>query len=129
MQQNSIDKWLKWMQFGKRLGCHQIAERSFFFKGYQFPVCARCTGVIVSSFIAAIAFFVYKISIYVAIGMSGIMFLDWFIQYLEIRQSTNTRRLITGIIGGYGFMTVQMYIYWKLIQGIIWLIYRIMELS
>lgn len=117
------------MQFGKRLGCHQIAERSFFFKGYQFPVCARCTGVIVSSFIAAIVFFVYKISIYVAIGMSGIMFLDWFIQYLEIRQSTNTRRLITGIIGGYGFMTVQMYIYWKLIQGIIWLIYRIMELS
>ena len=49
--------WLKWMDWGKRLGCHQMPERSFFIKGYQFPVCARCTGVLVSSIAACMVFF------------------------------------------------------------------------
>ncbi|MBS5794738.1 MAG: DUF2085 domain-containing protein [Clostridiales bacterium] len=26
---------------------HQIPERSFFIKGYQMPICARCVGVII----------------------------------------------------------------------------------
>ena len=30
----------------KILGCHQIPERSFNYKGYQFPICARCTGIL-----------------------------------------------------------------------------------
>ncbi|MEI3349189.1 MAG: DUF2085 domain-containing protein [Dysosmobacter sp.] len=30
---------------GHTLGCHQRPDRSFFFHGKQFPVCARCTGV------------------------------------------------------------------------------------
>ena len=32
---------------GNHSGCHQMPERSFFYKGKQFPVCARCTGVII----------------------------------------------------------------------------------
>lgn len=40
--------------------------------------------------------------------MMAVMFLDWFIQYLEIKESTNLRRLITGICGGYGIVTVQI---------------------
>jgi len=28
--------------------CHQLPERSFFVDGYQFPVCARCTGLYLS---------------------------------------------------------------------------------
>ncbi len=28
------------------------ASEKFFYKGYKFPVCARCTDVIVSSFLA-----------------------------------------------------------------------------
>ena len=31
-----------------RLICHRIPERSFFFRGHQFPVCARCTGFYIS---------------------------------------------------------------------------------
>ncbi|MBQ3473297.1 MAG: DUF2085 domain-containing protein, partial [Methanobrevibacter sp.] len=27
-----------------KLICHRMHERSFFIKGHQFPVCARCTG-------------------------------------------------------------------------------------
>ena len=29
--------------------CHQRPERSFFWEGHQFPVCARCTGLYVSA--------------------------------------------------------------------------------
>jgi uncharacterized membrane protein len=29
--------------------CHQRPERSFFWGGHQFPVCARCTGLYLSS--------------------------------------------------------------------------------
>ncbi len=28
--------------------CHQLPERSFFWDGHQFPVCARCTGLYLS---------------------------------------------------------------------------------
>lgn len=99
------------MEFGHRLGCHQMPQRSFFYHGYQFPVCARCTGVIIASVIATIVFFLFPIKIWLAFVMSFIMFMDWYIQYLNIKQSNNIRRLITGLIGGYGFMTLQMYLY------------------
>jgi uncharacterized membrane protein len=29
--------------------CHQRPERSFFWAGHQFPVCARCTGLYLSA--------------------------------------------------------------------------------
>ncbi len=29
--------------------CHQKPERSFFYDGHQFPVCARCAGIYLSS--------------------------------------------------------------------------------
>jgi uncharacterized membrane protein len=34
------------------------------------------------------------------------MFIDWELQYLKILESTNLRRLITGIIGGYSLLTL-----------------------
>lgn len=37
----------------------------------------------------------------------GIMFMDWFVQYLNIRPSTNPRRLITGILGGFGLLRLE----------------------
>lgn len=39
---------------------------------------------------------------------AAIMFLDWVLQYIGILESTNLRRLITGIMGGYGIMTAQI---------------------
>ena len=99
------------MKFGSTLGCHQIQERSFFYKTFQFPVCARCTGVLVSTAIAVPIFFVYRISLYIAAIMSLIMFVDWYIQYAGIKQSTNLRRFLTGIIGGFGWSTIHLYVY------------------
>lgn len=111
MYKKSERRWLTYMRIGKRLGCHQRADRSFFIKGYQFPVCARCTGVIISSLLAVFAFFISPISIGISFLLSLIMFLDWFMQYIKIKESNNIRRLVTGLLGGYGFMTLQMYVY------------------
>ncbi len=99
------------MHIGEKLGCHQMPERSFFYKGYQFPVCARCTGVVIASIIALIVFFKKKLPISICIAMSSVMLFDWTLQYLDIKPSTNKRRLITGLIGGFGFSMLQYHVY------------------
>lgn len=102
-------QWIKLMDYGKRLGCHQLADRSFFYKKYQFPICARCTGVIISSTISLICVFFVKIPIWVCLALSFIMLLDWTIQTAGIKKSTNLRRFITGILGGFGYSTLWYY--------------------
>lgn len=103
--------WIKLMETGTYLGCHQIPERSFFVKGYQFPVCARCTGVVISAIVATVVFFKKKLPLKWCVGMSGVMLADWGLQYLEIKKSTNTRRFVTGLIGGFGYSTLHLYFY------------------
>lgn len=99
------------MEAGAKLGCHQMPERSFFYQGYQFPVCARCTGVIISSFLALLVFFKKKIPYAVCTAMSGVMLADWLLQYLKIKESSNRRRLLTGLVGGFGYATLHLYFY------------------
>lgn len=89
------------MQIGRSSGCHQSPERSFFYRGKQFPVCARCTGVMIGQIITYLTFFCIPPSIRICIIGCAVMFIDWFVQFVGIKKSTNIRRLITGIIGGY----------------------------
>ena len=50
MDDIGFDIWRRTMYFfHKYWGCHQMATRSFFFKGFQFPLCARCTGILVGA--------------------------------------------------------------------------------
>lgn len=103
--------WIKLMNYGNKLGCHQMAERSFFFKGYQFPVCARCTGVILGEVISIVLIILkIKVDIRFAIAILLIMGFDWLIQYINILQSNNVRRLITGTLGGIGLTYICYYI-------------------
>ena len=104
-------QWIRLMELGEMLGCHQMPERSFFIKGFQFPVCARCIGVILSAIIATIIFFKKRLPIGLCLSMSCVMLLDWGMQYLKIKESTNSRRLITGLIGGFGYSTLHLYFY------------------
>ena len=119
---NNKDKiWIRIMEYGNRIGCHQKPERSFFYKGYQFPVCARCTGVIIGEIITIILLiFKIKLNIVIDVVLLLIMGLDWFIQFVNILQSNNIRRFITGISGGIGLT----YIYYFLIIYILNLIYN-----
>lgn len=91
------------MELGARLGCHQMPDRSFFFFDYQFPVCARCTGVLIGQITAVIlALFRKLISPFSAFVCLMIMGADWFVQYIGVLKSNNTRRLISGFLGGLG---------------------------
>lgn len=93
------------MQLGS-FGCHQLPERSFSFKNYQFPICARCTGVLVGqiAMIIQLVIFTIPINIFLCMLLLGIMFLDWFVQFLKIKESNNKRRLLTGFLAGYGLI-------------------------
>lgn len=114
---NKEDKrWISMMEYGHRIGCHQMPERSFFYKGYQFPVCARCTGVIIGEIITILLLVLkIKTNIIAAIFLLAIMGFDWFIQFIDLLESNNKRRLITGISGGIGLT----YIYYYLIVYVI----------
>ena len=90
---------------GRISGCHRRPDRSFFLHGRQFPVCARCAGVFAGECAAIIGFRLVSPPAALLVFFCAVMFLDWLIQYLNLRESTNTRRLITGILGGYAYFT------------------------
>ena len=92
-----------------------MPQRSLFYKGRQFPVCARCTGVFIGYYFGFLAYSMIEPPIIVCILFCLIMFIDWFIQYLNIKSSNNIRRLITGFLCGYGFMHICIKIFFLLI--------------
>jgi uncharacterized membrane protein len=104
------------MTLGERTGCHQLPERSFFIKGYQMPVCARCTGVILGYLAALPGIWRTKSNESLSVFGCLIMLTDWGLQALNIQTSTNKRRLITGFLGGYGIMTLQLALIKKIIK-------------
>ena len=112
------ENWIKLMQIGDKLGCHQMPERSFTYRNYQFPVCARCTGVIISAALSFAIFLKRKMSIRTCLLLSSVMLIDWLIQYLEIKESTNARRFVTGLIGGFGYSTLHLHVYYFLYKKI-----------
>ena len=105
------------MNFTKYI-CHRIPERSFFIKGHQFPVCARCTGLYTGLITYLITNHFYPhnydlnmliISIILLIPVS----IDGTTQYFELRKSNNILRLITGFIGGIGLIIlIKIFIRW-----------------
>ena len=111
-------RWQKAMCFCKRaFMCHQIPERSFFFKGMQFPVCARCTGYILGFYILApiITIFTFG-NMFVSLGLIFIMFLDGFLQLKTKYKSNNILRLFTGLGAGYASFSIIVHIIVKLIE-------------
>ena len=101
------DIWTRCMMVGRYMGCHQRPDRSFFYKNKQFPICARCTGVYIGQTIAIIVFLLnFKLNLIICMFFCAVMFVDWFVQKIKIKESTNFRRLITGLLGGYGYSTI-----------------------
>lgn len=107
--------------------CHRKPERSFFIKGHQFPVCARCTGF----YISLIIYFIYAYLFYVNYSLFLLIFaiillipafVDGITQLYEYRLSNNKLRFLTGLIGGLGLgiliKAFKYFIYLKIIGGI-----------
>ena len=102
-----IKTWAFLMRLGNKCGCHQREDRSFKIRGWQFPICSRCTGILTGQLIGM---FIYllgeRISVYIDLVFLLIMFLDWFIQFKNIKESTNCRRFITGNLAGIAQMSL-----------------------
>lgn len=118
---------------GNNSGCHQMPERSFFYHGKQFPVCARCTGATIGQLLAIITNVIWIIglhkseeprrtpwlfTIWTSLATMGVMGADWLIQEVGILKSTNQRRLVTGILGGYGVFNLY-FIIGRTVAGLI----------
>lgn len=110
--------WIKIMKAGEICGCHQRADRSFFVKGWQFPLCARCTGVVLGQICGFPAAVVLNIPLSAAAICCEATLADWSVQQAGIKQSTNLRRLITGFAGGFGLAVFYTAAVKKLITNI-----------
>lgn len=102
----SINIWMKAMTFfSDHWGCHQMPERSFFIKGYQFPLCSRCTGILVGEIVSIVAFLyglTFSFLLYLCLGIpAGI---DGIVQFKTAYESNNIKRIITGFLLGYGMI-------------------------
>lgn len=96
------------------LGCHQRPDRSFFVRGRQLPLCARCTGVFAGYLLGGALFALGAVPpLWICAAALLFPLLDWGWQHRSGRESTNFRRFATGIIGGWGLMTLA-------IAGICW---------
>ncbi len=87
--------------------CHRMPERSFFWKGKQFPVCARCTGIYIGYLsVFVFAFFLVYINIWVSVLLIIPTITDGMTQAFCNRESNNLLRAVTGFFAGIGIMSV-----------------------
>lgn len=81
--------------------CHRIPERSFFIKGKQFPICARCTGILIGYFLGIVyLLLVSKYNLLLELSLMVPIAIDGTGQYLGYWTSNNRRRFLTGILAG-----------------------------
>lgn len=87
--------------------CHQKPERSFFFRNYQFPLCARCTGILLG--------FIFGLIIVHLTGFfkSSLMFfcfipliIDGLVQKFTEYESNNLKRVMTGFIFSFAYVNI-----------------------
>lgn len=94
------------MRIGHLTGCHQMPERSFHINGYQFPLCARCTGIVIGELAAIPLWFIFPVGFVPACMLGMPLVMDGTMQYLYFIMSTNLRRVTTGFLAGWGIMTI-----------------------
>ncbi len=97
--------------------CHQKPERSFHFRGKQFPLCARCTGIFVGYFFGIVTAYTTHCEKYLYFLLLILpMIIDGSIQNILKIESNNCRRFITGFLGGIGIIylliSIHMFTVW-----------------
>ena len=92
-------------------GCHHRSDRSYKVFHKVFLLCTRCSGLVFGIFLMS---FLSRIEIHPLIFLFGMvpLLIDGFIQYFSKKESTNIRRLITGILAGPSMMVIVGYFYY-----------------
>ena len=92
----------KFVYYVGDINCHQLSHRSYSYNENQMPFCVRDTGI----FIGLLVGFIYstrrKILLTLPLIIASLLpiGLDGTIQLLTDYESTNNRRMITGLIAG-----------------------------
>ncbi len=87
--------------------CHRKPERSFFWRGKQFPVCARCTGFYLGYLTFPIfTFSIWNLNLLWSILLTLPAIIDGLTQAYFNRESNNWLRLFIGIFSGIGLMSL-----------------------
>ncbi|MBQ7822086.1 MAG: DUF2085 domain-containing protein [Clostridia bacterium] len=97
--------------------CHQRTDRSFFIGSRQFPLCARCTGILFGYILGIIIAILTDCKSYKLFPLLLIpMIFDGTLQHFTRYESNNIKRLITGLCGGIGiiyiFICIHMFTVW-----------------
>jgi uncharacterized membrane protein len=85
--------------------CHQMPARSFFVGEAQFPLCIRCTTLLLGG-LASIVFLLARLplpSIRLCILMVLPLMVDIGLTTLGIRDGSNVQRAATGLLFGFFF--------------------------
>lgn len=91
-------------------GCHARPDRSFYFRGKQFPICARCTGELVGMILCIPTLIFWGCpSFGIVLLLMVPLIVDGSIQKLTTYESGNIRRLITGILFGMALIFTFVY--------------------
>jgi uncharacterized membrane protein len=102
--------------------CHRKPERSFFFRGKQFPICARCTGIFAGYFTGISLLILWqKLPVWAVILCMLPMIADGLIQNTLHIMSSNPRRFITGIIFGTALIHAIAWIE----RGLAWIAFKL----
>ena len=87
-------------------GCHCRPDRSFFYKGHQFPVCARCTGMLIGMLLAPMLFVFWVPNVPFLILLMLPLIIDGSLQMKTKYVSTNRRRCCSGVLFGYAIVSL-----------------------
>ena len=106
--------------FGQIPLCNMRPDRAFKIGDFVFPLCARCTGIVVGALVITIINFkyykTYKYILLVSILLLFPMIIDGVMQYVFSVESTNLRRVITGFIFSIGMVNIIFYIFNKIMH-------------
>ena len=81
--------------------CHRRIDRSIKISNYTFPLCARCSGILLGYFILPLLFIQSQIIKWWFIPLLMIpLLIDGFTQKWNWRESNNSLRITTGILFG-----------------------------
>lgn len=99
------ERWAyKWLPI--IFGCHCRPDRSIFFHGKKFPICARCTGELIGIVVGAVIFPFVKLTVFQYVILLLPLIIDGFAQLLLPYTSTNFRRCLTGVLFGYALISL-----------------------
>ncbi|MCL2022950.1 MAG: DUF2085 domain-containing protein [Oscillospiraceae bacterium] len=92
--------------------CHRRPERSFFIRGKQFPICARCTGIAAGYIIGiTMAIVLGQLPWWIVLLCMIPLIADGFLQALGGIESTNPRRFVTGVLFGTALIAILRWIF------------------